>query len=304
MACVEPESRVDAPVEHCYRHPTEETRIHCTRCGRPICTDCMIPAPVGYQCPDCVGEARRAFGGAPARQARQLAALSGTRLILYALAAVYVVEIILSKGDALTISFAAPTPRFAKTLFDMGAAVPFAIANGQWWRLITAMFLHLGLLHLALNCYALWIFGQFVEVSFKRWGLILLFFVTGFLGSVTSYLFGVGGVGASGAISGLFGAFIVYNFRRRHTLLAQGNLRLAVTLIILNALLALGVSNIDWRAHVGGLIAGVLAGAFLEGFGPRASRPVVRVGGIVGLVVLGVVLTAARTAAIRHGASF
>ena len=184
----------------------------------------------------------------------------------------------------------------------MGAAVPPLIADGQWWRLITAMFLHLGLLHLALNSYALWIFGQFVEVSFRRWGMLLLFFLTGFLGSVASYMFGVGGVGASGAISGLFGAFIVYNFRRRHTLLAQGNLRLAVTLIILNALLAVGVSNIDWRAHVGGLVAGVLAGGFLEGFGPRAWRPVVRVAGIVGLVALGIALTAARTAAIHNGA--
>jgi membrane associated rhomboid family serine protease len=263
----------------------------------------MIAAPVGHHCPTCVGEARRDFGGSPAQQARKLARMSGTRLLLYALAAVYVVEIILSKGDALTVSFSSPSPRFAKTLFDMGAAFPPAIAGGQWWRLLTAMFLHLGLLHLALNAYALWIFGQFVELSFGRWGILLLFLLTGFLGSVASYMFGIGGVGASGAISGLFGAFIIYNFRRRHTLLAQGNLRLAASLIILNALLAIGVSNIDWRAHVGGLVAGVAAGAFLEGFGPRQWRPAIRVVGIVALVGLGIALTAARTAALHHGAS-
>jgi rhomboid protease GluP len=227
--------------------------------------------------------------------------MSGTRLILYALAAVYVVEIVLSQGDAVTLSFGAPSVRFAQALRDMGAAIPFLIAQGQWWRLFSAIFLHLGLLHLATNAYALWLFGQFVELAFRRWGMVLLFILTGFLGSVASYMFGVGGVGASGAISGLFGAFIVYNFRRRHTLLAQGNLRLAATLIAINALLAIGVSSIDWRAHVGGLIAGVVAGAFLEGIGPKALQPVIRVAGIAGLVGLGIALTVVRTAAICRG---
>ena len=48
-------------IEVCYRHPEVPTRVHCTRCERPICPDCMIPAPVGFQCPECVAEARREF---------------------------------------------------------------------------------------------------------------------------------------------------------------------------------------------------------------------------------------------------
>jgi predicted 3-demethylubiquinone-9 3-methyltransferase (glyoxalase superfamily) len=62
--------------EYCYRHPTQATRVHCTRCSRPICTDCMIPAPVGYQCPECVAEARRAYRQGPAARVRSMRSTS------------------------------------------------------------------------------------------------------------------------------------------------------------------------------------------------------------------------------------
>ncbi len=285
---------VPAPaIEYCYRHPGIRTGVHCTRCGRPICPDCMIPAPVGYQCPDCVGRARREFRRGPASFRRRL---SVTRALLLALVAVFALEVLTGGPRALVEG---PS---SQRLFDLGALYPPAVALGQWWRLFTAMFLHAGLLHIAFNGYALWLFGNVVEDEFGSLSTALIFFVTGLLASVTSYAFGpVGelGVGASGAIFGVFGAFIAYNYRRRHLAMAAANLRTAVLLIVLNALLALGLSTIDWRAHVGGLVSGVAAGFVAEGWGSSRQRAVVRLVGLGALVALGIALVIWRTGELR-----
>lgn len=282
-------------VEVCYRHPREETRVHCTRCGRPICPACMIPAPVGHQCPECVGRARREFRQGPGRRVRATGGMSATRLLLVAILSMFIVEVFTGGAGALT----QPSER---SLFDLGALFPPAVAAGQYWRLLSAMFLHAGLLHIAFNAYALWLFGALVEDTFGRARLLLIFFVSGFLASVASYAFGpilAVAVGASGAIFGVFGAFVAYNYRRRHLALAAANLRWAFTLILLNAFLAFSFRTIDWRAHVGGLVAGLVAGLLAEGIGPHRVRPAIRIAGFAGLVVLGVVLVAWRTAEIR-----
>ena len=89
--------------EFCYRHPNVETGVHCTRCGKPICPECMIPAPVGHQCPDCVDEARREFRKGPGRRiavANVRRQASATMVLLVAIGAMYVVEVI-SGGTGL-----------------------------------------------------------------------------------------------------------------------------------------------------------------------------------------------------------
>ncbi len=185
----------------------------------------------------------------------------------------------------------------------MGAFSPHDVAlRGQWWRMLSAIFLHASLLHIAFNGYALWLFGQFIEQWFSRAKFLLIFFVAGFMGSVASYLFGPVnelGVGASGAIVGLFGAFIAYNFRRRHLAVARGMLRWAMIIIALNVFITFGFSAIDWRAHVGGLIAGAATGTLLEGVGPRPLQRVIAVVGIVALLGLGIGLTIMRTNHLR-----
>jgi membrane associated rhomboid family serine protease len=254
----------------------------------------MIPAPVGYQCPECVAEARRAFRRGPSPRAgiRSMRSTSMTKALLLVLAAVFVLELVKSGGGT-------PTGR---TLFDMGALFPPYVAfHGQWWRLVTVMFLHANLIHIAFNAWALWIFGQFVESSLGRWSFLAIFFVSAFIGSVASYAFGPVqelGVGASGGIVGLFGAFIVYNLRRRHLEMARGNLRLALILILLNSILpllggTLGIGTIDYRAHLGGLVAGFVIGAALEA--PRRYRRLVQVAAVAGLVVVGIAVVAWRT---------
>jgi membrane associated rhomboid family serine protease len=180
---------------------------------------------------------------------------------------------------------------------------PYLIANGQYWRLFTAMFLHAGILHIGFNAYALYLIGGMIESNYGRAKMPLIYFVTGFLASVASYVFGLANavaVGASGAIFGIFGAFIAYNYRRRHLALASANLRWAIMLIVLNAFLALGFGAIDWRAHLGGLVAGIAAGALAEGGGSASRRRAIQIAGFAALVAIGVIGVVIRTAAIRE----
>jgi membrane associated rhomboid family serine protease len=280
-------------IEVCYRHPDVQTRVHCTRCDRPICPDCMIPAPVGHQCPECVEQARRDFRSGPGRALR--GGVSATNALLVAIAIPFVIEVILGGPQALF------NPS-AEILFDMGAMQPIAVADGQFWRLFTAMFLHVGLLHVALNAYFFWLFGRMVEASFGRTWMVLIYVVAGFLASVASYAFGPVtslAVGASGAISGVFGAFIAYNYRRRQHAMNAANLRLALTVIVLNAVIAVAYREIDWRAHVGGLVAGFALGYLADSSGPARQRAVVRFAGVATLVAIGIALVLWRTTEIR-----
>jgi membrane associated rhomboid family serine protease len=280
-------------IETCYRHPKVVTGVHCTRCGRSICPDCMTPAPVGYQCPECVKEGRRT---APRGRVRVRFVLgrpgSITTLLLIVNIAMFVVEVGLGGSRSL---FDGPS---AERLVQLGALFPPYIAiSHQYWRLLTAMFLHIGIIHLAFNMYALYLFGYLIENALGKVRFVAIYFVAGFLGSVTSFAFGpviAVGAGASGAIFGLLGGWIAYNYRRRASALAEANLRWALMLIALNTVIALTFRSIDWRAHLGGLVAGTVAGYLVEGFGPRRIRPFVQYGGLVAMALIGVALTAWR----------
>jgi len=283
-------------LEFCYRHPTEVTRVHCTRCNRPICPDCMIPAPVGHQCPECVGRARKEFAQGPGRKVA-VRSITATKVLLAAILGVFVLEVLVSGGGALG------TGPNGQRLFDLGALYPPAIAiDGQYWRLFTAMFLHAGLFHIMFNAWALWVFGTMVERDFGTARYLAIFFVTGFFASATSYAFGPVNqlaVGASGAIFGIFGAFVAYNWRRRHLAMAAQNLRWAMTLILLNAVLAFTLGAIDWRAHLGGFVAGVAAGFAADQARNRKQGTLIAVAGFVAIAAVGVALVMWRTADIR-----
>jgi membrane associated rhomboid family serine protease len=279
-------------IEVCYRHPNVPTRVHCTRCERPICPDCMIPAPVGFQCPECVEEARRDFRKGPGRRLR--GGVSATNALLIAIAVPFVIEVVVGGPQALF----GPSEQ---TLFQLGAMQPIAVASGQFWRLFTAMFLHAGILHIALNAYFFYLFGRIVEGSLGRTWMVIIYMVSGFLASVASYAFGpltTIAVGASGAIAGVFGAFIAYAYRRRHMAMYAANLRMALTVIVLNAVIAFGVRAIDWRAHVGGLIAGFVIGYLADQPAARQRRSLA-IGGVMVMFGIGAALVVWRTADIR-----
>jgi membrane associated rhomboid family serine protease len=252
----------------------------------------MTAAPVGYQCPDCVREARQS---APRRRVRVRFLLgrpgSMTTLFLVLNIAMFVVEV--ATGASRSV-----WGGNENQLIRLGAMFPPAIAVGhQYWRLVTVMFLHAGLIHLALNMYALYLFGYLIENAFGKLRFVAIYLVAGFLASVLSFAFGPVfevGVGASGAIFGLLGAWVAYNYRRRGSPDAESNLQGALLLIVVNLILSFSIPGIDWRAHVGGLASGLIAGGLAEGVGPWQIRRYVQVGGLGALILIGIGLTAWR----------
>lgn len=249
----------------------------------------MNPAAVGYQCPECLGEAVRTWPGR-----RRVSALR-PRSVTTVLLAINVVMFLLELAVGAT---SAGGGIDGQELFDLGALQPLAIALGhQYWRLVTAMFLHAGLLHIALNMYGLYLFGSLIEQAFGAWRFVAIYLVSGFLASVASFALGqpqAVGVGASGAIFGLLGAWVAYNFRRRRSTFASANLRWAVMLILINLFLGFSLAGIDNVAHIGGLVAGMVAGSVTEGFGPYRFRPLQLWGGLSALLAAGILVTAWR----------
>ena len=141
------------------------------------------------------------------------------------------------------------------------------IADGQYWRLLTAIFLHIGILHILLNSLALFIFGRMVERYFGHTRFIAIYFLAGLGGSVASYLFNsiALAAGASGAIFGLLGASTAFFFIQRNTLgeMAKRNLYSLLILAVLNLYIGLVFSGIDNWAHFGGFVSGGLLGLIL-----------------------------------------
>jgi len=284
-------------VEFCYRHPDRATGVHCTRCERPICTDCMRPAAVGYQCPECVEEAAKTLP-----RSRRVLAIGTpgpvTRVLIGLNLAVFVLELATGGRLALDLSSA-----FSSRLVVWGGLSPKDIAlHGEYYRLVTATFLHGGLLHVALNMYVLWILGSMLEPSIGSARFAGIYFIAGLTASATSYALGPVnqlGVGASGAIFGLLGAWVAFAYRRRDTAFGAMQLRQALFWVGINFFLGFTIGGIDNFAHLGGLIGGALAGALMEGVGPPRTRHVVRVAGLIGLVLITLAVIALRTAAIR-----
>ena len=142
-----------AETQYCYRHPDRETGLSCSECGRPICVDCMSTAPVGIRCPD------HAATGRPLSQTVKAArpSLSSGTLVTKALIAINVAFYLITVAQGAGVN--APGGR----LFDEFALFGPLVADGDWWRLITAAFLHASLLHIAFNMLALWWVGGPLE---------------------------------------------------------------------------------------------------------------------------------------------
>lgn len=267
----------------CYRHPEREAHIRCTRCERRICPDCMIPASVGFQCPECVAE-----GNKNVRTARTL---FGGRVtddpgwVSKALIALNVVAFVVQQAVS---GF---TSRFYDIglAFDPSAGELVGVADGEVYRLLTSAFLHGGVFHLLLNMYALFLFGPQLEAALGRVRFVALYFVSALGGSALSFAFSAPNqpsLGASGAVFGLLGGYLVVSRR-----LGRDSTPILVLLAI-NFGYGFLVPRIDWRAHLGGLVAGALVAAALA-YAPRdGRRTLVQAAGTLAtlLVVIAVVL--------------
>ena len=286
--------------EYCYRHPGVGTGVHCTRCNRPICPDCMIPAPVGYQCPECVGRSKREFAKGSGRRAVVAGArrttVSVTKILIALNFAAFALELVVGGAGSLLTG---PTP---EQLARLGGSIPYfqlpsgavaGIATGEYWRLITSMFLHAGIIHIALNMYGLWLFGRVLEDELGSMKMLAVYLISGLAGGAFSYAFGPGavGVGASGAIYGLLGAFVAYNYRRRHMRFYRARLQAIMPWVFLNLFLSFQIKVIDWRAHVGGLVVGAAALYIAEGTGSPQTKRAIMIAGFLGLAALTVALS-------------
>jgi membrane associated rhomboid family serine protease len=238
------------PANYCYRHPDRQSFILCQRCGRTICTECQTPAAVGVHCPECVREQRaqfsanrRASGGPSgftvARRRFAMLDQKATFVLVVVSVAIWLLD------------------QVSGRLLSSLMAYNSIVLPTQPWRIVTSLFVHSGIFHIAFNMWALWIFGRMLENLLGSWRFLALYFISGIFGTlaVTFLAPGVTVLGASGAIFGLFAAFFVIQRSLGYN---------AVQLLVIIGLnLAIGFlpgTNISWQAHLGGIIGGFITG--------------------------------------------
>ena len=224
-------------MSYCNFHPDKETYVKCSRCEKYICVDCMKSASIGYQCPTCASDSTPVIKGINRNRFIQNQKNTPvTKFLSISLIAIFLLQEL--TGTLLVKSFALFAP---------------LVTSGEWWRLISAGFLHGSIIHLLFNVYILWVIGSQLESIVGKINFVIIYFVSLLGGSFASYLFSPYGsysIGASGAIFGLMGAMLVVG-RKRNLDISQ-----ITTLVAINVVIGFVLSGIDWRAHLGGLAAG------------------------------------------------
>jgi membrane associated rhomboid family serine protease len=237
----------DNTVPVCYRHPDRITGLSCSRCGKPICAECSRDAAVGQLCPECaapsdrhrVVRGRRIYG----KPTFQTAPVSFA--IMAVTAAIYLIGML---SGSLHV-----------TLTNWLAQANWLILDGDWWRIFTAALLHGSFIHIGFNMYALYLFGPRMEQQIGSAPFAGMYLAAAGAGGLTSYLLGPLGqvsIGASGAIFGLFGAWIFVAWKMRHTPGGRSMFSQLMVLLVINVVISLA-PGIDGLAHLGGFVAGL-----------------------------------------------
>ena len=152
---------------------------------------------------------------------------------------------------------------FRGVLFESLAQVNLAVAAGEWWRIITPVLLHASVMHILFNMWALWVLGPQIERGVGTWPFVSLYLAAAGVGGAFVFYLGsplTVGVGASGAIFGLFGVWLSWALHRRKTVYGQALLRQFGFLLLINAAIPFMIPGIAWQAHLGGLLAGFVIG--------------------------------------------
>ena len=268
----------------CYRHKGVGTQVTCADCGKPICPECMVFGPVGIRCPDCAGQGTRPRRGA---QGVRRVATSGradlaTRALIIVNVLIYLAELAQSGSFSATSS---------QLVLD-GALFGPAVADGEWYRLVTAGFLHANLIHIGFNMLMLWWFGRSLEVYLGRWRFVGLYVVSLLAGSAGALLFSPNAltVGASGAVFGILGAGLF--LERRQVYVFGGS---AMTIVVLNLAISFAFPGISVGGHLGGLVGGVGAILVLSRLGrsnPAYSRfNLQTAGGLAAIAVAAIIVS-------------
>jgi len=258
---------------------------NCAQCGRKlpsfsfkkICAWCVQHE--AEQRGEVAEDARQRVMLAP--WVRRESGISLTQVIFGANAAVFL-GMVLASGDPA--SFANPLQEFPVPLMvHWGANVGVYTFTGEWWRLLTYMFLHGGLLHIAFNMWCLWDLGQLCETLYGRWTYFCIYLITGVAAGLASAGWhpGAPSVGASGAIFGLAGA-LVASFALGEfsmpSMAIRSVLKSLLFFIGFNVLFGGIISGTDNAAHIGGLVSGLVLGALIARVAPDHDNLPRRVG--------------------------
>lgn len=286
----------------CVRHPDRPTGLSCTRCGRPACPECLHAASVGQHCVDCVAEANRRTAQVRTVAGARVRSGLPTPIVTYVLMGINVLVFLVTALQAKSLldngrGFVNPysgAAVFDSSLFGRWVLSPLDVAAGDWMRLLGSGFLHFGLVHLAVNMFALYILGRDTELVLGRARYTAVYLISLLGGSASVMAFEGAGftAGASGAIFGIMGAQAVILLRMRRS---PGPV---LVVIAINVVISVTLPGISFWGHFGGLLAGALATAALlyapQWLGAGQDREkAVRIGwiglGVVSVLTLGVI---------------
>ncbi len=260
--------------ETCAFHPDRPTALHCTRCGRPACPDCLTPASVGFHCRACVAEGR---ANQPVQRTVTGARLGRKPVVTYVLIGINLLVFLVTAIQARSGVDLGPSG-----IYRSGTLAPTLVAGGQWWRLFTSGFLHVSLIHVGLNMLSLYFLGVALEQLLGRGRFLTVYLLSMLGGSAAVMLFTDPfgpTVGASGAIFGLMGGLLIV-FKR-----FKFDMRQLIIVLAVNLYLSFQLTGISWQAHVGGLVVGAAATAAMV-YPPPAIRKKVQIGAVVLILVV------------------
>src|ERR1700680_4573252 len=259
----------------------------CIRCGRQlppltlrkkICQWCMQHEAA--QRGEEIEEARQPVIAAP--WVRRESSITITHVLFGANIAVFL-AMALAGGSVMDFN--------GEVMVRFGANYgPFTL-SGQWWRLLTYMFLHGGLMHIAFNMWCLWSLGALCESLYGRWTFAAIYLITGVAAGLASVGWNPGtlSVGASGAIFGLAGALIASFYLGEFSvpkIAIQGTLRSLLFFVGFNVLFGTLSPGIDNAAHGGGLISGLILGALIARLAPQPDNPLRRTGVLIFMLLI------------------
>ena len=269
---------------------------NCIRCGRQL-------PPLSFRkvCQWCVQHEAAQRGEESGEEKQHVmpvpwlrkshSTISLTQVLFGANIAVFV-AMLLATGNPL--AYLNPMNEFPPQVsIPFGANAGFYTLSGQWWRLVTYMFLHGSLLHIGFNMWCLWDLGALCESLYGRWTYAAIYLITGIAAGLASVAWnpGVLSVGASGAIFGLAGALIASFYLGEFSLPSiaiGGTLRSLIVFAVFNLGFGGIFPGVDNAAHIGGLVSGLILGALIAKLSPQQDAPLRRASavGVVAVLLL------------------